>query len=154
MRPLRVTESQIGETLTHLRAAGRSRCECVVLWLGRDQGDFVLVDRVYRPEQVAYSDLFRIEPHSMDAILEILGSDGLMIAAQVHSHPREAFHSRADDQWAIVRHVDALSLVVPDFALRTDSRSFLDHMKAYQLTPANRWHELSAIEARQWLEVR
>jgi len=36
-----------------------------------------------------------------------------MVAAQVHSHPDEAFHSKGDDEWAIVRHEGALSIVVP-----------------------------------------
>jgi hypothetical protein len=74
-----------------------------------------------------------------------------MIAAQVHSHPREAFHSSADDAWAIVRHLGALSLVVPDFGLKTNVSTFRDHTKVFCLAGNNRWHEVPAEEQHQCL---
>jgi hypothetical protein len=39
------------------------------------------------------------------------------IRAQVHTHPREAFHSSTDDAWPIVHLEGFLSLVIPEFAL-------------------------------------
>jgi hypothetical protein len=89
----------------------------------------------------------------MRALLELLSEQELMIAAQVHSHPSDAFHSEADDAWAIVRHVDALSLVLPDFALRTNNATFLDHAKIFRLTAANRWVGLNSSEVGQWVTI-
>ena len=88
----------------------------------------------------------------MRSLLELLSSRELMIAAQVHSHPYQAFHSEADDAWAIVRHVRALSLVVPDFALGTTPASFFADTKVFQLTASNQWRDLDAAEVRQWLK--
>jgi len=48
--------------------------------------------------------VFRIPPSSMTAMMAHLRERKLGLAAQVHSHPNRAFHSRADDAWAIVRH--------------------------------------------------
>lgn len=90
----------------------------------------------------------------MRALLTELSTKQLMIAAQVHSHPFEAFHSKADDAWAIVRHLDALSLVVPDFALKTTPASFAKDTKTFRLTADNSWHEVHAREIGQWLVIR
>jgi len=154
MRPVHVSPTQIGETLHHLQEAGRCGTECVVLWLARDADNGVSVQQVYRPDQMAQADVFRIPQESMRALLEVISARELMIAAQVHSHPFEAFHSKADDYWAIVRHVDALSLVLPYFALQTSPESFLTDMKAFRLTAANRWCGLDELEAREWLRIR
>lgn len=154
MRQVRITGYQVAQTLHHLQEAGRQQKECVVLWLGRNDADGVVVQDVYRPGQVAHSDIFRIPPASMGALLEILSDRELMIAAQVHSHPFHAFHSEADDDWAIVRHLDALSLVLPDFALRTDSASFLDHVKVFHLTATNRWVGVANDQIGRWLEIQ
>ncbi len=97
--------------------------------------------------------MFRIPPDSMKAVLSELNSKRMMIAAQVHSHPFEAFHSKADDTWAIVRHAGALSLVVPDFAIKTSSVNFMDDAKLFRLTPENRWREVPNGEIEQWLVI-
>lgn len=153
MRTLYIKPDHISETLKHLQAGGREGRECVVLWLGRNEGDRTVIDQVYRPEQWAESDIFRIPEPSMRAVMNTLVANKLVIAAQVHSHPFEAFHSRADDNWAIVRHTDALSLVVPDFALRTSVESFFDETKSFRLTSANKWVEVPRMEVPQWLQV-
>jgi hypothetical protein len=62
-----------------------------------------------------------------------------MIAAQIHTHPKRAFHSAADDKWAIVRHTGALSLVIPHFALRTSRASFRADTAVFALSPQNKW---------------
>ena len=98
--------------------------------------------------------MFRIPPDSMKAVLSEISSKRLMIAAQVHSHPFGAFHSKTDDAWAIARHVGALSLVVPDFALKTSSVNFMEDAKLFRLTPENRWREVPNGEIEQWLVIR
>ena len=78
----------------------------------------------------------------MAALHGDLRSRRVMVAAQVHSHPRDAFHSKADDRWAIVRHEGALSLVVPNFALGTTVATFLDDTKVYRLSMSDQWVEV------------
>jgi hypothetical protein len=154
MRLVYVTHDQITQTLHHLQEAGRRATECVVLWLAHSKADDVIVHTVYRPEQMAQADVFRIPPASMRTLLETLSEQELMIAAQVHSHPFEAFHSKADDAWAIVRHVDALSLVLPKFALNSSNASFLADAKVFRLTAANRWVGIENAEVDRWLKIR
>lgn len=153
MRPVIISQQHIIETLDNLQEAGRRGKECVVLWLSKDGEDQLSVQQVFCPDQIAGADVFRIPPSSMQALMSILSSKGLMIAAQVHSHPYQAFHSGADDAWAIVRHINALSLVVPDFALKTNLMSFFSDVKIYQLASGNRWMELERREIDKWLRV-
>lgn len=101
--------SVITETLRFLQASGQKRCEGIVLWLGSREGCNINIKAVYEPAHHAEADVFHIPPKSMLQLKEYLRKNRLFIAAQVHSHPFEAFHSRADDQWAIVRHTGALS---------------------------------------------
>ena len=135
-------DALVHATLSHLRDAGHGRCECVVLWLGRREGRSITVQNAYRPLQTAKADMFHIPPAGMAALHGDLRSRRVMVAAQVHSHPRDAFHSKADDRWAIVRHEGALSLVVPNFALGTTVATFLDDTKVYRLSMSDQWVEV------------
>jgi hypothetical protein len=153
MKRVICSSRHIEETLKHLRDAGQRRSECVVLWFGRETSRGIEVEAVCRPAQMAGADIFRIPPPAMREILGIISKHGWMIAAQVHSHPQEAFHSLADDKWAIVRHENALSLVVPYFAANTTPSSFLGDQKTFRLTPDSRWTEVTSRELSQWLQI-
>lgn len=126
-------------TLDHLRQSGYVSRECVVLWLGIRESGEIRVKSVYRPIQKAREDMFRIPSQGMTALHRTLRRSGCMVAAQVHSHPGPAFHSRADDKWAIVRHEGALSLVVPNFAVMTTVDNFLDETKVYRFSDSGKW---------------
>lgn len=132
----------VDATLIHLREAGARRCECVALWLARRRETEIVVEQVYRPVQRAKADMFHIPRDGMVALHAELRRSRLMVAAQVHSHPREAFHSAADDRWAIVRHEGALSLVVPEFAARTRVEAFLDQARVFRFSAAATWLEV------------
>lgn len=153
MKKVHISSNVLIETLSYLKDAGERNSECVVLWLAEDTEDCYLVKRVYRPMQYAEKDIFRIPPSSMQDIMMTLATDNLMIAAQVHSHPYEAFHSKADDMWAIIRHKDALSLVVPDFASSTDANSFFKNTKVFKLSTRNKWEELNENEVPNWITL-
>lgn len=154
MRRLLCPPTVIETTLMHLREAGRLRHECVVLWLGRRDGEAIRVAHAYRPLQNAQADMFHIPRAGMAALHEELRRQRLMVAAQVHSHPFEAFHSKADDRWAIVRHEGALSLVVPHFATSTTLPTFLEHAKVFQFSAAAKWVEVFQPEvSRVWLQI-
>jgi hypothetical protein len=70
------------------------------------------------------------------------------LAAQVHSHPTEAYHSGTDDTYPIVTMRGGLSVVVPDFA-RAGLRG--DGVANYRLGKSG-WDELSLEESRRLIE--
>jgi hypothetical protein len=148
-----VPKRLVASTLRSIRWAGRCGKERVVLWLGRRTDAAIDVVRVHVPKQVSGRDVFRIPPPSMRALMELLRTENLMVAAQVHSHPREAFHSQADDEWAIVRHVDALSLVLPYFGRRVTAASFLRDAATFRLTAENIWEQVEATMLAERIEV-
>jgi len=151
---LECSSEVIEATLRFLQEAGRLRRECVVLWLGKRGDRAIHISRVYRPQQNAKSDMFHIPQAGMAALHDELRKGRLMVAAQVHSHPLEAFHSRADDEWAIVRHDDALSLVVPYFASTTTVHNFMQLTKVFKLSSAARWAEVPSAEvSRECLQI-
>lgn len=135
-------------TLVILQRSGTRHKEGIALWLGRRTESSIEVVEVYEPAHIAEADLFRIPPPSMQALKEHLRKNRLMVAAQVHSHPMEAFHSKADDRWAIIRHVGAVSIVLPYFAQRTTSDQFLSDAAVFQLDAENQWLQVP----RQYLE--
>lgn len=150
---IRCPRSVIAQSLDVLRAGGARQCEALVLWLARRTPGVIDVVEAYEPPYEAAVDYFRIHPDGMRAIMSRLRTERLHICAQVHSHPGRAFHSKADDQWAIVRHQGALSLVVPDFAATTSPDTFLDTIAAYALSPADQWLAIPRHRLASHLEV-
>ncbi|HMO79576.1 MAG TPA: hypothetical protein PKD24_02175 [Pyrinomonadaceae bacterium] len=143
MKTTIINKNFITETLEHLQKDGRRGVEGVVLWLAGSDSDQIRINQVYRPEQHASWGNFRIPRSSMMGLLRHLRATGSSIAAQVHSHPEEAFHSPIDDEWAIIRHTGALSLVLPDYALRTSLDTFIAHTAVYELSAVNKWEEVA-----------
>jgi proteasome lid subunit RPN8/RPN11 len=139
---LEVPRSVVAATLDEVQRAGYDNSERVVLWLGRRAGEHMRVEEMFVPLQEAEVDYFRIPREGMARLLEHLRKTRLMIACQVHSHPELAFHSKADDAWAIVRHEGALSLVVPYFGMHSDVQTFVRDTAVFELTAGNKWVEV------------
>jgi len=145
---IRYNEIVLARTLDFLKQSGFRHMECVVLWLGKKSGNSIDITNVYRPAHKAAMDYFHIPRESMNDLTRFLRENRLVIGAQVHSHPSEAFHSQADDKWAVIRHMGAISIVIPDFALHTTPHNFMDHAATFSLNPNNRWIKLSNSEVR------
>lgn len=128
------------ETLGLLRDGGRLRNERVALWLAPATATgAATLKEVYEPYQEAARDYFHLPPESLRALMARLKAGRLKVAAQIHTHPNEAFHSKADARWAIVRHVGALSLVLPRFAATTTVATFVEEVKTYELSETGEW---------------
>jgi proteasome lid subunit RPN8/RPN11 len=141
-------------TLTELREGGAEGCERLVLWLGRRRAGGFNVTAGLVPPQECERDRFFVAPSGMTAVFDELRRERLMIVAQVHSHPGDAFHSEADDELAMVRHEGAFSIVVPRFARGVSVPSFLRDAAVFRLSADNIWEPLSNLQAHQALEVR
>lgn len=138
MTPLVLPIPVLYQTLGLLRDGGRLRNERVALWLAPATGSRALKE-VYEPQQETARDYFHLPPESLRALMARLKAGRLKVAAQIHTHPDEAFHSKADARWAIVRHVGALSLVLPCFAATATVATFLEEVKIYELSEAGEW---------------
>lgn len=140
MSQIALRQALLDETLIRLRAGAGPGTERVALWLAPASSTGVSrIVELHEPEQDVSVDRFYLPPHSLRALLARLRQGRLKIAAQIHTHPGRAFHSDADAEWAIVRHVGALSLVLPRFAIKTTVATFFDEVKTYELSGANEW---------------
>ena len=139
MTPLSISGPNLEATLKILRSGGLRGHERVALWLGPAAGKPHQVSEVFEPEQETARDYFRLPPHSMKALMTRLKTGRLKVVAQIHTHPGRAFHSDVDAEWAIVRHVGALSLVLPRFASATTIENFRDEVMTYECAPEGDW---------------
>lgn len=133
------------ETQRHLRAAGQTGNEGLVVWSGVQDGTTFNIRTVTAPRQRGIQ--------SEDGVCVIVDGDvlhGLNVAtfkrgerlfAQVHSHPGRAYHSPMDDQYAIITAPGGLSLVVPDFAVRPFA---VADCAVYRLARSGKWTEVSS----------
>lgn len=153
VRPVIVAQHIVTETIEQLRQGGRARTERFVVWLAHKTDSHVLVHEPYVPQYDASDDYFHIHRPAMARLMEHLRIHKLMIGAQLHTHPGKAFHSFADDRWAIVRHVGALSVVLPNFGRATTIENFLSDAKVFSLSPRNKWTEVSEHELHSHLEI-
>lgn len=148
-----VDRAVIQVTLQAMQQFGKRGAECLVLWLGRVESDNAHVCRAVVPEQEAISDEdgvgYFVRSDTLFALNRALSETGLRLIAQVHSHPGEAYHSHADDRYAIVTSEGGLSLVVPDFGhAPADPASWA----VYRLRRGD-WQPLSREELRDLLMV-
>ncbi len=148
-----VDTNTVADTLRELSKRGWQPTERVALWLGERGEHAITVRELYVPQYKASSDYFHIPRMSMAALMNHLREARLMIAAQLHTHPMEAFHSAADDAWAIVRHAGALSVVIPEFGRHATPGNFMDQAKVFCLSQQNDWEEISRSDLRSHLEV-
>jgi hypothetical protein len=131
----------VTDTLTFFRQKGLEGDEAVALWPGRIVGDRCLISAPLVPAQEAGPLFYRIPDEEVFRILEHVSERGLVIPMQVHSHPRRAFHSWADDERAFVQHENGISIVVPNFGQFPDP----------QFTRRARFYRLKDLE---WQEMR
>lgn len=150
---LQVSALALTDTLLSLHRSGLRDCEGVVLWLGKRTALQSRVTHVYHPIHHASADFFHIPKEGMAHLMRYMDEHSVSVVAQVHSHPHEAFHSAADNEWAVVRHLGALSLVVPDFARNMTSKNFMELAVTFRLAATNRWVKLEQHELANYLEV-
>ena len=128
--------------------------EVLILWLGEITPGEAKVIRAFTPKQKAISSEdgvgYFVSGDTLFQLNRDLSESGLRLIAQVHSHPQEAYHSAADDRYAIVTAEGGFSLVVPNFGRApADPTSWA----VYRLHGRD-WLELNEKEAQSIFEVR
>ena len=118
-----IDSSVLTFTLEHLAKRGEEGLEAFVLWGGRySEGDrrSLRFTSALFPRQTAYKTehglLVTIESQSLFEVNKTFFERGEVLAAQVHTHPTEAYHSEIDDNQPVVTILGGLSIVIPDFA--------------------------------------
>lgn len=115
-----VKRSTIRDMLGNMQKFGVHGWELLVLWIGNVHDDGTAeVLHAYIPRQNPVKSEegvgYFVTGETLFELNRDLSTTGLRLIAQVHSHPTQAYHSEADDKYAIVTREGGLSLVVPDF---------------------------------------
>lgn len=148
-----VPQHILDESRDFLYRRGLEGCEGTALWIGRPLESEVLLTRLFIPEQVciktAYGigvDLTERAHYTLTDTLE----PSERFYARIHSHPREAFHSKRDDANAVITHQGALSIVIPNFAVDPID---LTQCAIYRLKHGLGWLRLSMDDIAKVFEV-
>lgn len=120
VRTFRIDASAVRETEEAIRSAGDDGYESFVLWSGtRADGDTFIVAKVHVPEQTAYKSYdglcVRVDGAVLHRLNVWLYQSRQVIGVQIHSHPRDAYHSETDDTYPIATLEGSLSIVLPFF---------------------------------------
>lgn len=106
----------VADTFAIFRDCGGGRRECVTYWLGpADTSD--TVDEVIHPKHTSMDGGYQIDDQWLTTFWFALARRRRSVRVQVHTHPREAFHSLTDDAWALIDTPGFLSLVIPQYGL-------------------------------------
>jgi hypothetical protein len=155
IRQVTLTRATISSTLQTMRDHGAHGCEALVLWLGQISpvAGVASVTFTYVPPQEAISSEdgvgYFVGGNTLFQLNKALSDTGLRLIAQVHSHPKEAYHSAADDRYAIVTANGGLSLVVPNFGNAPPTPTA---WAVYRLD-GKKWRELSQVDVERLFKV-
>jgi hypothetical protein len=137
-----------------LRSVGEEEFEAVALFGGLIDGAVARITTTITPVQKTYKTeyglMYRVEGMELHRINKWLHENKLLLLAQIHSHPTEAYHSEMDDEYTIVSTVGGLSIVVPDFAQKR-----LNHHQwaYYRLDKKGQWRELGEQEIDNLIKI-
>lgn len=143
---LSITKANVADTIERIQRRGGTGAEGVMLWLGRRSATVSEVSEAYEPHYWSEADRFVVPPEGMSKLMDRICETGHSVVAQVHSHPQYAFHSQADEAWALIKHIGAYSIVLPWFAARTTIASFWRDAVVFVMQPDGKWLELSEKE--------
>lgn len=142
VRTFVIPRSILMETIFFLREVGVEGFEGFVLWAGELLDPQTLrFSATLVPDQNATMTenglLVRVDGKALFEINKSVHARNAILAAQVHSHPTEAYHSSTDDAYPLVTLMGSLSVVVPDFA--RNAPSDLPFWAWYRLSKRGRW---------------
>jgi hypothetical protein len=153
IQKIEIEPGVVSTTLSVLRLFGAQGCEGLVLWIGEVGEGYARITRAVVPDQRPIRNEegvgYFVGSETLFELNRRLSESGLRLIAQVHSHPSEAYHSAADDRYAIVTADGGLSLVVPDFG---EAPSDPTQWAVYRLSKGA-WRELDSEETHALLKV-
>lgn len=131
-------------TLDRLGGSGRASSEGVAYWSGSLRRGRVgaVGGAIFADDYPGFSSSSGHASVTLDAALRIgeeVHRRGEVLLAQIHTHPREAFHSPVDDAHPISHRRGFFSLVVPRFGAGVRS---IAQCRAYEHRGRGSWRAL------------
>jgi len=125
-----------------LEPENRKRHEGVAYLFGLTSDALTLAASAFRPAARTSPGSFEVTAQAMAACVRAAARHRLQVVAQVHTHPRQAFHSEGDVEGARIRYPGYVSIVLPDYGDRLPS---LEGAAVFVFTRSS-WVELKASD--------
>ncbi len=97
--------------------------EGIAYLAGQTSGETTLVIGALRPEARTTRGSFDVSARAMAKIVRTVADVGLQVVGQIHTHPREAYHSDGDVEGARIAYDGFVSIVLPDYGRHLPSLS-------------------------------
>jgi proteasome lid subunit RPN8/RPN11 len=137
-----ISHASLAATQEALRNESASEREALVLWAGRTvDSDLAVVCHLIVPACVASEDVLVVPHGERVDVSQFVRAQGLLVFADLHTHPQAAFLSLADRARPFSVRRGFYALVVPDFARREP----LDGWRMYEET-GGEWEEVCLDE--------
>lgn len=148
---LMITESVLRQTITGLTLGGSREMLC--FWIGSalaqrpDNRCAATVVTVAFPRIRSTYDHFEVVEGQLGEISEWCADRELWVLGQVHSHPTDEPHSRADETWPASHRRGFLSVVFPFFAHNSSVRH--PNWRIYEAIGNGQWAQVDPEERLQ-----
>ena len=137
----------LNDTLSQLRKVGDEDKEGIAYWSGiLDKNEAIITRAIFAnnyPEFQNEEYFARISLDTAFKIGEEIHDKNEILFAQIHTHPREAFHSFVDDMYPISHRIGFVSIVIPNFAQNV---TLLSECTILEYFGKARWNELLPSE--------
>lgn len=143
-----VPRQTVDESLQFFKKQGERGHEGVALWPAKLVKEICQIGPAIIPQQITGPRMYQIPADESFRIIKSTAKQNLVIPIQIHSHPASAYHSEADDEYAFLQHLNAISIVVPRFG-HFDPDEFLEHAVFYRLCGPEHWELMEVSEIKR-----
>ena len=149
-----VPQEVIDATMDFLRHRGTMGLEAFSLWAGTaDENIFTVRANIIPAQEGHVSDsgvCVSVGPEELHRLNVWLYENKMVLIAQIHSHPAEAYHSDTDDAYPIATTVGCISIVIPNFARQSFSTG---RCAIYRLNESKEWAYLDTPEVLKLIYI-
>ena len=144
-----LSQEKLKKAYKFLKYVGAKGVEGICLFAGKMDETMFIIKEVIIPIQKGYileqGLMYAVDSEELHNLNVWLYENEMQLIAQIHSHPREAYHSLADDRYPIVDSYGGISIVVPNFA--SGEVSLFDTV-IYRLSLNKTWDKLTSQEVK------
>jgi hypothetical protein len=142
------------EAFDFLREVGFDGYEAVTLFAGVNEGRLYKISKLYIPRQKSYKTpdglMYHVSSEELALLDDWLFDNNISLFCQMHTHPREAYHSFADDKNCIVTNTGGISIVIPNFAMDPIDLSI---WAVYRLIKNSGWTAIENSQLHKFIEI-
>lgn len=148
-----ITHEALAHVESFLQEKGRSGIEALAFLAGTPSSKRRFhVDLPVVPAQTASPVSVRVDPDALLEVEHLLVETARMLAIQIHTHPREARHTKIDEVDTTLPQEGSLSIVVPGYASR--GLEGWPECAVYRRRRKGWWPRLSRDEIEDLFEFR